>query len=95
MIGEELGSQESVSSQESFSLLLEDQPTHNWRKQVGGQIGEHRKETSANGLKSIDILLEPICLIDIVSEMESSDDPIETSYDSLLWKGMSQTRKKK
>ena len=33
---------------------------------------------------SIDTLLEPICFLDIVTEMESSDDPIETSNDSLL-----------
>ena len=73
-----------MSSQESFSLLLENQPTQNWQKQVGDQIGEHSKDTSPKGLKSIDILLEPICFIDIVSEMESFDDPIETSNDSLL-----------
>ena len=33
---------------------------------------------------SIDTLLELICFLYIVSEMESSDDPIETSNDSLL-----------
>ena len=68
-----------MSSQDSFSLLLENQPTRNWQKQVGDQIGEHSKDISPKGVKSINILLEPICFIDIVSEMESFDDPIETS----------------